>query len=302
MATVLLTGGTGLIGKYLSKKLNEKGYRVIVLSRASHGNSENTFGWDIQNGKIDERAVSFADYIIHLSGANIGQKRWTKARKKLIIDSRVKSAQILFEAVKKSDHKIKAFISASATGYYGAVTNNKIFNENDVPANDFLGQTCKAWEQSADKFEELGIRTVKIRAGVVLTKQEGALSKMMLPVKMGFASALGSGRQFLPWIHIDDLCNIYVKAIDDEKMKGTYNAVAPEHITNSEFMKTIAGVLHKPFWFPNIPGIMLKLLFGEMSGILLKGSMVSSEKIRNAGYIFQFDNIKSALKNLVLKS
>lgn len=302
MLTILISGGTGLVGQHLSVKLKEKGYRVAVLSRTSNKDIDiPAFAWDIEKNQIDREAIETADCIIHLAGAAIAEKRWTAKRKQLIIDSRVKSGQLIFDNVKENKNKLKIFISASAIGYYGAITSDKVFTETDPPANDFLGETCKQWEQSADKFEELGIRTVKIRTGVVLSKQGGALEKMITTVKMGIGSALGSGKQYMPWIHIDDLCGIYIKAIEDSQMKGVYNAVAPDHKTNMDYVKILARKLKKTLWLPNVPSIALKIIFGSMSAIILKGSRVSSEKIRAAGYNFLFPDLESALTDLVEK-
>ncbi len=298
MATVLITGGTGLIGKHLTVKLQEKGYSVLYLSRTTEKSSSiKTFEWDYKENIIDIDTFNDIDYIIHLAGANIGNKRWTNKRKQLILDSRVKTGQLLFNKIKEQNKQLKAFISASAIGYYGTITSEKIFKETDLPANDFLGKVCSQWEKTADKFKELGIRTVKIRTGVVLTEKGGALSKMAIPVKMGIGSAIGTGKQYLPWIHIDDLCGIYVKAVEDATMNGSFNAVAPEHTTNKDFVKSIASVLNKPFWFPNVPAFLIKLVFGEMSSILLKGSRISSDLIISKGYSFTFPNLKKALIN-----
>ena len=285
METVLISGGTGLVGSHLSKMLRAKGYEVAVLSRSDPESVQ---------------AVETADYIIHLAGANIGARRWTARRKQQILDSRVKTAELILEHVAASKKpKLKAFISASATGYYGAVTTNKIFTEDDPAAPDFLGETCRLWEAAADRFPSLGARTVKIRTGVVLTDRGGALDKMSLPVKMGVGSAIGSGRQYLPWIHIDDLCGIYIKSVEDAGMEGAYNAVAPDHQTNHEFTQTLARVLKRPFWFPPVPAFVMKLLFGQMSDILLEGSRVSSDKIRSEGYQFLFPGLEEALKDLL---
>lgn len=300
METVLITGGTGLVGKHLSNKLQERGYSVSFLSRTSQKTlSIKTFKWNYQKQTIDNGVFNKVDYIIHLAGANIGGKRWTNSRKQLIIDSRVKTGQLIFDKIKEQKKSLKAFISASAIGYYGTITTDKIFKETDLPANDFLGNVCNQWEKIADKFEEKGIRTVKIRTGVVLTEKEGALSKMITPVKMGIGSAIGTGKQYLPWIHIDDLCEIYIKAIEDNQMNGVYNAVSPDYKTSKDFTKILASVLNKPFWLPNVPPIIMKLVFGEMSDLLLKGSRISADKILKTGYEFQFSDLKSALTNLI---
>ncbi len=300
MSTVLITGGTGLIGEQLSKRLKDRGYEVAILSRArSKEDQLLTYIWDINKFEIEKEAIATADFIIHLSGASIGEKRWTTKRKQEIIDSRIKSGQLIFNEIRKQNKNLNAFISASAIGYYGITTSNKIFRETDPPGDDFLGRICGEWEQVADGFKNIGIRTVKIRTGVVLTKRGGALSKIIIPIKTGFGSAMGTGKQYLPWIHIDDLCDIYIKAIEDTQLIGAYNAVAPEHLTNEEFTQTLATILKKPLWFPNIPAVVMKTLFGEMSEILLQGSRVSAEKIQTTGYKFQFPSLEGALKQLM---
>lgn len=300
MANILVTGGTGLIGSYLCKRLKGEGHSVSILSRTE--NSESPYPiylWDLDQGKIDESSIANADYIIHLAGANIADKRWTRKRKRLILESRQKPVELINSKIDTSNHKIKAFISASAVGYYGALSSNKIFVEGDSPANDFLGSTCHEWENSTELFKQNGIRTVIIRTGVVLTKENGAFAKMKKPVKLGIGSAIGDGKQYLPWIHIDDLCNIYIKSIEDIEMKGPYNAVAPDHKTNKEFTHLLARVLNKPFWFPNVPAFMMKIIFGELSKILLEGSRVSSDKIIKSGYKFRFPKLEDALKELI---
>ena len=299
MKTVLITGGSGLVGQRLRYMLHEKGYRVNVLSRSRKADLAGAaFHWDWKKSEIDEEAIRSADFIIHLAGANIGDKRWTAKRRELIIDSRVKTAELLFTKVMEQGSSVKAFISASAVGYYGSATSEKVFMEDDVPADDFLGKTCARWEQAADRFNESGIRTVKIRTGVVLTKNGGALGRVAMPVRLGIGSALGTGKQYMPWIHIDDLCSIYIMALENEQMEGVYNAVAPEQITNEEFTRELASVLNKPFLKLNVPSFALKLLFGKMSVIILEGSRVSSEKIERTDFRFQFPDLKSALTNL----
>jgi uncharacterized protein len=299
MATVLITGGNGLIGRHLCKKLQDLGYEVAILSRTSNSRSAiPTYYWNWEKMEIDNEAIATADYIVHLAGENIGEKRWTTERKQLIIDSRVKTTEFLFLKIKEQNKNLRAFITASAVGYYGSVTTDKIFTETDNASDDFLSDICNKWEYAADKFKDRGIRTVKIRTGIVLTRKEGALAKLSLPVKMGFASAMGNGKQYLPWIHIDDLCGIYIKAIEDNNMQGVYNAVAPDHKTNKEFVHLIAQTLKKPFLFLEIPSFLIKWIFGEMSVMLLTGSRISSEKIIIAGYHFRFPDLEVALKDL----
>ena len=298
METVLITGGSGLIGSRLSSKLSEAGYRVALLSRKPEEDSPwQVFSWDIQKGTIDPGAVECADYIIHLAGANIGEKRWTESRKKEIVGSRVKSTELLFKYFAGSG-KLKAFISASATGWYGAVTSDKIFTEEDPAADDFLGQTCRYWEEAAGMFEKSGFRTSMIRTGIVLSPGGGALGKMALPVRLGVGSALGSGRQYMPWVHLDDLCNIYLRAISDNNFHGAYNAVAPGHVNGKEFVSVIAKTLRKPLWFPNVPAFMLRAIFGELAVMLLEGSRVSPDKLLKTGFSFNYPDLGSALEQL----
>lgn len=296
---VLITGGSGLIGRHLCDRLKEKGYEVALLGRGKsvHKNIL-SYTWDLHRNEIDQDAINGSDFIIHLSGANIGAKRWTSKRKAEIISSRIKSIDLIFNNLNKKNPKLKAFISASAIGYYGAITSEKIFKETDPPARDFLGQVCEKWEDAADKFSSAGIRTVKLRTGVVLSKQGGALARLQRPVRWGVGSAIGSGSQYMPWIHMDDLCAIYIQALENIRMEGAYNAVAPEHVTNKAFTRKLALALRRPFWFPHIPAPLIRLLFGRMAVMLLEGSRVSSEKIQTAGYKFQFPDLDNAFKEL----
>src|SRR5258708_33984710 len=220
---ILITGASGMIGAQLTEMLLAKNYSVAHLGRKKKGNVP-SFVWDVSNGVIDKDALQQTDTIIHLAGANVASSRWTEGRKKEILESRVKSTALLFQTLKNNRHTIQTFISASAIGYYGFGEENKIFTEEDNPGNDFLAQVTRQWEEAADRFATLGIRTVKIRTGIVLSKKGGALEKMVKPIKFGIGSPLGSGKQFISWIHIDDLCGIFLKAIEDEKMSGTYNA------------------------------------------------------------------------------
>lgn len=297
---VLVTGCTGLIGNYLCRRLLYEGYRVACLTRGNHVvDGVETFRWDVSKPEVNGELLTGIDYIVHLAGANIGEGRWSVSRKKTIVDSRILPANVLFRKLQLYKVPLKAFISASATGYYGMVISDRIFEESDSHAEDFLGETCYSWENAADRFQEAGIRTVKIRTGVVFTPKGGALARLGLPVKLGIGSPLGSGRQYVPWIHIDDLCGIYLKALEDNSMEGPYNAVAPEHITNRQLIKAIAGVLHKPLWFPPVPAFTLHLLFGEKASMLLTGSRVSCSKIVHSGYNFKYPAVKGALDNLL---
>ncbi len=300
METILITGGTGLVGTQLAVFLKEAGYQVLILGRSKSGNTEfPTYKWDYKSGHIDIEAIEKADFIIHLAGANIGDKRWTDNQKKIIIDSRVKTTELLFKAVQEHNHKLKAFVSASAIGFYGALTSEHIFVETDDPCNDFLGKVCKDWEEANANFEQLNIRTINLRIGVVLTKDGGPLSKLVRPIKFGLGSVLGSGKQYMSWIHIHDLCNMFLKVIQDNNLQGIFNAVAPSHITNEELTRTISHILRRHVWLPKIPETILKLIFGEMACTFLKGSRVSADKILKTGFTFKYPEPEIALKNLI---
>lgn len=295
---VLITGAGGSVAKVLAKKL-ENDYTVRFLTRTKK--KENDFEWDIEKGIIDEKAFENVGHIIHLAGANISEKRWTDERKKEIISSRVDSAQLILKTLQKNNIQLKSFISASAVGIYGAITSEKIFKEEDEKGNDLLSEVVILWEKAADEFLEKGAteRVVKVRIAIVLSESEGALKKMAVPVKFGIGSPIGTGRQYIPWIHIDDLSSVFEYAVKNENINGPYNASAPQHTDNENFTKEIAEVLNKPMFMPNIPGFVMKLMFGELSVALLEGSRTSSEKLQNAGFQFKFPNLKEALEDLL---
>ena len=300
---VLISGGSGFIGRHLTTLLIAKGYSVSILSRSEKQNKGDIFyyKWDVSNQTIEEEAVLKADYIIHLAGENIAEKRWTAKRKAVIIDSREKSTQLLYSVLKKNNKTLDAFISASAVGIYGAVNGEEICTEDMKPANDFLGYTCQKWEDSLDFIENLNIRTVKIRTGLVLGKNDGFLKKLIPLFKYRLGSALGSGKQYMPWIHVDDLCSIYYQAIVNQDMAGPYNAAINDNTTNSIFSKTLACVFGYSIWLPNVPAFVLKLAMGEMAKIVLTGRRVSSNKIEQTGFKFQFKNLEGALRNCLTK-
>ncbi len=302
MATVLITGGSGLVGNQLSKLLLEKGYQVKLLSRNRNLDAKfKTYKWDIVSGEIDDEAILNTDYIIHLAGANISNGKWTRKRKKILVDSRVKSGQLLLKKVKELNPDLKAFVAASATGYYGSSTSEIIFSEEHLSTEDFLGSVCKRWEETSFLFQEENIRTVVLRTGIVLTPNGGALKKLIAPVKLGVASPIGSGNQYMLWIHIDDLCEMYVHALQKEEINGAYNAVTSDHITNKEFTKTLAKVMKRPFWPFNVPSFILKLVFGEMVEIILEGSRVSNKKVLKTGFKFKNDMVDLSLRRLLNK-
>jgi len=304
MKSILITGGTGLIGLALIKKLLDSNYKVSVLSRGKKSPHPDVdlYHWDVHAAEIDMQAVGQADVIVHLAGAGIAEKRWTKNRKQEIIHSRVASAELLFKKVNETGKKLEAFISSSAVGWYGGLSNDNLMTE-DLPAADgFMGQTCRLWEEAVDLFQTLGVRTVKIRTGVVLSTDSGALPKMALPVKIGLGSALGSGKQIVPWIHIDDIVGIYLKAIQNAQMQGVFNGVAPAENNLNIFMRTLAKTLGKPYFMPSVPAFALKVAMGEMAVLVTEGSRISALKIQEAGYEFKFQELDKALAELYLEN
>jgi len=291
MAKILVTGGTGLVGRRLTALLTEKNHEVRILSR--NPKNENEFKWDFSKGFVDDKAIENIDYIIHLAGAGIADKRWTKERKEVIVNSRVATANLIFDKIKVQNIPLKGFISASGSNYYGAQTTAKVFKESDAVGSDFLGRVCRKWEAAANQFKELNIPVTILRTGVVLSKTGGALEKMRTPI----ISPLGSGNQYMAWIHLDDLCNLYIKAVEED-FEGVYNTVSPEFHTSRTFSKTLAKAIKKPYLPIAVPGFLLKLVFGELAIILLHGSRLSSDKISKKGFIFKYQELASALKNL----
>ena len=305
MATVLITGGTGLVGQALTKALQRKGYGIIILSRHKNEQANIRFAaWDPEKGRIDARAVEEADYIIHLAGANVVEKRWSEARKKEILESRTKSSALIVQSLRSTPNKVKAVISASATGWYGPdpqVPNPRPFREEDPPANDFLGTTCRQWEQSISGVQESGKRVVILRTGIVLSTEGGAYREFKKPMRFGVASILGSGKQVVSWIHIDDLVRLYLHALEKQNISGVYNAVAPQPVNNRTLIKTMAGAAAVPLQVP-VPALVLKAMLGEMSIEVLKSFTVSAKKISDTGFTFQYPTIQEAVRQLNKKA
>jgi uncharacterized protein (TIGR01777 family) len=299
---ILITGGTGLIGKVISKTLLDKGHEVVYLSRTERfGGQIQQYKWDVTKGEIDTRAFDQVDAIIHLAGAGIAEEKWTEKRKKEILASRVHSSTLLYKHISKLEKKPSVFIGGSAVGIYGALTSDQIFVESDQAAKDFLGETCWHWESTYKNIQALGIRTAIIRTGIVLSNAGGALPKMAQPAKWGLGSPLGNGQQYVPWIHEQDIANIFIYALDHAQIQGVYNGVGSEHINNKRLTKLVCKALHRPFIFPAVPSFLLRLLFGEMADAFLKGSRVSNAKIKETGFQFAFESAESALMDLLDK-
>lgn len=305
METVLITGGTGMIGKALSTLLVSKGYHVIILSRGDHKGAENvTFAkWDVSRSYIDLKAIESADHIVHLAGEGIADKRWSKKRKKAIVESRVKSGELIVRALRENLNKVKTVVSASGIGWYGEdKKGGRPFKESDPAADNFLGETCRVWEESIKPVEELGKRLVIYRTGIVLSNEGGAFPEFVKPMKFGIAGILGSGKQKVSWIHVDDIIRAYAEAVENSHLRGVYNAVARESVSNKELTLRIARARKKPFIAMHVPAFGLKALFGEVSVEVLKSTDVDGKRLRDSGFNLIYPTIDSAINDLVKKS
>ena len=297
---ILITGATGLIGTELVKALLAKGHAINYLttsvSKIESKPNYHGFYWNPQQSKIDENCIFGVDVIVHLAGANIA-KRWTNAYKQEIIESRTLASELLYNLVKKNPNQVKQFVSASGTAIYPEGF-DKVYDETTTETEDsFLSNVVKKWEESADRFQVLGLKVCKLRTGIVLSNLGGALPEMVKPIKMGFGAALGNGKQIQSWIHIYDLVAMFSFAIENQ-LKGVYNAVSPNPTNNQYLTTVIAMTLNKPLFLPNIPEFVMKLLLGEMSYLLFSSKNLSSQKIIDEGFQFQFLNIKEAIEDL----
>lgn len=302
MATILITGGTGLVGRALSKCLLAQGHEVRILSRTPRsGSPVASFYWNVEKQEIDEAAFEGVEHIVHLAGTGVADKRWTEARKKEIINSRVDSMKLITATVKKKGIRLRSFVGASAIGIYGMTTSEKIYTENDAPGQDFLSEVCVLWEDSYKEIKPLSQKTGILRIGVVLSEKGGALKRLLPLFKLGLGSAVGSGKQYMPWIHLDDMVGIICETLFNPSFNGIYNAAAPEHVSSNRFSAQLAKSLNKPFFFPNVPAFLLKLRFGQMANVLLEGSRVSSEKLLQSGFVFKYPRIEGALDGITGK-
>ena len=297
---ILITGGSGLVGSRLTQMLINKGIEVKWLSRtAGKKDGIDCFRWDYKTNYIDEKAFEGVTHLVHLAGAGVFEKRWSASYKKEIYDSRIKTTQLLVQYLPKVQ-SLKAFVCGTAIGIYGNSLQKNLLEEDAGNGSDFLAKTTVDWEKAADTNIPPGIRTVKIRTGIVLAKDAGALPAMVQPIKFLIGSPLASGEQIISWIHLDDLCNIFIKAIEDEGMNGVYNGVAPTPLSNKVFSKTIAAVIKKPLIMPNVPAFALNVILGkEKAYSVVEGIPVSSAKIQKAGFTFIFPTLEKALNDLL---
>ena len=298
---ILITGATGLIGKKMVSLLKKDTHIIHYLStskaKIKHESNYKGFYWNPSNGEIDLAAFEDVSVVIHLAGASVS-KKWTRAYKNEIIQSRVQTANLLFKTLQSHPNKVKQFVAASAVGIYPDDL-TAIYNEDDSKIVDsFLGEVTQLWEESTNLFKSLPLLVTTIRIGVVLAKESGALVEMTKPIKYGFGAVLASGKQYVSWIHIDDLVAIF-KYVIDHNLEGIYNAVSPYPTTNEELTKAIAKTIHKPLFLPNVPKFMLRFLLGEMHKIVTTSQHVSSRKILDSGFQFQYASLSKSLQNLL---
>ena len=300
MEKILIAGGTGLIGQEIIKTLSEEQYIVHILSRSEHENSENIkyFHWDTSTMEIDHAALD-VDYIINLAGAGIADKRWSDSRKKVIIESRVKTADLIRKGLEESGFRPKLYLSASAIGYYGD-SGDQLMDESSKPVDKgFLSTVTVQWEDAAltlKPYVEHGVTIIRI--GVVLAKDGGAFPKILLPFKMGMASYFGNGEMYYSWIHVKDVAKIFIHCLKN-KLSGTYNAVAPEVVTNKEMVKTIKDVKGGIAILNSVPEFALRIAMGEMADVVLTSNRVSSQKIKESGFKFKYAGLEKALSDLL---
>lgn len=297
----LITGATGFIGQQIVARCKEQHITVhyLTTSKAKIENTETYKGfyWDPKTDEIDVNAFEGVSTIIHLAGANVA-KRWTKSYKKEILDSRIKSALLIKNTLETLDHSVTHFISASGIGIYENSLIEIHKEDSTLFGNDFLAEVTKKWEAATDSFLSLNISTSKIRIGIVFAKKEGALPKMTHPIKMYLGAAFGKGNQWQSWIHVKDLTSIFMY-VAQHKLTGTYNAVAPNVVTQNKLIDSCGKVLSKPIWLPNIPKFMVKIILGEMGSILLSSQQVSAVKIQDKGFIFEFPSLRKTLQFLL---
>jgi uncharacterized protein (TIGR01777 family) len=308
MARIVITGGTGMVGAALANMLVKAGHQVTILSRKIPRKANPAYAyalWDPSKGTLDAAVVSDTDFIINLAGANVAEKRWTAARKQEILKSRVDGATTIVQALKQNPNQVKGVISASAIGWYGKDTTTSLvsgFQESDAADDSFLGDTCRQWEQSMKPVEEMNKRLVILRIGIVLDRSGGALPAFLQSLRFRVAGILGNGSQIISWIHLFDLCQMILFAMENEEINGVFNAVSPHPVSNEQFNRVLAGYLYGDAYIKlPVPAPVLQLLLGEMSIEVLKSTTVSSLKIRQAGFVFRYPGLLNALREIFPK-
>jgi uncharacterized protein len=298
---VLISGGTGLVGTRLTALLQAQGYSVSYLSRTKTMiPNVKVYRWDIAKGYIEEGALENADHLVLLAGAGIADERWTTNRKKELLESRVEGIELLARELQSRSYNIKSCVAASGIGFYGANTDNEHLTEESVSGNDFIAHLTRSWEKSSQLIGNIGIRTAILRIGIILTNKGGALPKMSQTSRFGIGSALGSGKQWVSWVHIDDICGMIIDGLNNTAWNGVFNAVSPNPVTNDTFQRQICEVLERPYWLPNVPEIILKLMLGEMANLIIGGNYVLNHKIAKiSDFEYQYPQLDKALEDLL---
>ncbi|TCD02561.1 TIGR01777 family oxidoreductase [Pedobacter psychroterrae] len=298
---ILITGATGTVGKKLISELHASGHTISILSRKPSAiKNAKVYVWDVYKQQIDLNCLTGVDTVIHLAGENIAEKKWTKERKQQIIESRTFSTALLYKAIKETNAPVKTFISASAVGFYGS-RGDEILTEDASSGTGFMATCCKLWEDAVDEGTSLGLRIVKFRIGVILAKGEGALASLEKPIRFFAGAALGSGTQWMPWVHIDDITAMFKNAVENSAFNSTYNACAPFPVTNATLTKVVAKQLHRPVWPFNVPEKVLEMILGKMSAVVLNSTNTSAQKILDTGFEFKFTHLEDALADIYQK-
>jgi len=296
-----MAGGSGFIGKHLSRLLQKEAYEVAWLSRKSgDSNGIKVFEWNPAKQTMDHSALEWADHLVVLSGAGIADKRWTAKRKRLIINSRVDSARTLQTYLKDYKHQIKTVVTASAVGFYGN-RGDEWLDENSGPSDGFLSESTQAWEDASAGYTLYGVNPAIVRIGLVLGRTSGLLREMDKQLRFGIRPIVGTGKQYYPWIHIDDVCSIFIHAIKHQ-LTGIYNGVAPNPVTQNELLKAMVSARGTVAIPAPAPAFVLKIMLGEMAAAVLSGQRVKAEKIIAEGFQFKFNDLDSALTNLYNKN
>ena len=296
MPTVLLAGGSGLIGRRLAEILLEKGFAVRILSRSPQG--EGQFAWNPAAGTMDDAALEGIDAVVNLAGSGIADKRWTTARKRDLVESRVQSARTLRSAFGRTGLKPLVYLSSSAIGYYGN-SGERWMTETDQPVdNSFMVECCRQWESAADEVAALGIRTVKLRIGIVLAREGGALAEFVKPLRLGIGGYFADGHAWYSWVHIDDVCRFFIWAIENPAIEGVFNVAAPHPVRNKDLLKAIARAMHQPAVFVPAPPFALRLVLGEMAVVVLNSNRIAANKAIQAGFQFRYPELAGALEQI----
>ena len=295
---ILITGATGMIGKKLIAELLQHGHHVSILTRKPVKIKDvQVFLWNIEKGEIDHSCLQGIDTIVHLAGAGIADQKWTKERKKQIIDSRVDSTSLIYKAIRETGSPVQSFISSSASGYYGD-RQDEILLETSPPGDGFLAECCILWENAVDAGAQLNLRIVKLRTGFVLGKSGGGLPSLAKPIQMFAGAALGSGKQWIPWIHVDDIVAMYISAIENDSYNGVYNGSAPYPVTNDTLTKSVARKLKRPVWPINVPEMVLEMILGKMSLVVTTSTNLSAQKVLDNGFKFKYVYVEDALNEI----